>query len=176
MLCFPSRDVSSGFKRERYGSKAWVCLRCTTKAVGVLKHGADVVVTRQWEPSELGGWRHRVVLSQSLHEIKTGRPLLSVHGQPGHRGRELSAQVQERAGSLILTATYFLHQGNPSSTYPNSTTNWGPNMKHVSLWGSLSIKPPEKGWLLRTPFAKCSTLIDGLDRMVTPPAVHAPFS
>ena len=27
---------------------------CTTKAVGDLKHGAGVVVTHQWEPSELG--------------------------------------------------------------------------------------------------------------------------
>ena len=36
---------SSRFKRERYCSKAWVCLRCTTKAVGDVKHGAGVVVT-----------------------------------------------------------------------------------------------------------------------------------
>ena len=28
---------------------------CTTKAMRVLKHGAGVVVTRQREPSELGG-------------------------------------------------------------------------------------------------------------------------
>ena len=28
---------------------------CTTNAMGVLKHGAGVVVTLQWEASELGG-------------------------------------------------------------------------------------------------------------------------
>lgn len=28
---------------------------CTTKAVGVLNHGAGVVATGQWELSELGG-------------------------------------------------------------------------------------------------------------------------
>ena len=55
MLCFPSHGGSSGFKRERYGGKAWVCQMCTTKAVGVLKHGAGVVATHQWELSELGG-------------------------------------------------------------------------------------------------------------------------
>ncbi|EDL10467.1 mCG59678, partial [Mus musculus] len=38
---------SSGFKRERYGSKEWVCQMCTTKAVGDLKHGLGVVVTHQ---------------------------------------------------------------------------------------------------------------------------------
>ena len=30
-------------------------MRCSTKAVGDLKHGVGVVVTHQWEPSELGG-------------------------------------------------------------------------------------------------------------------------
>lgn len=67
---------------------------------------------------------------------------------------------------------HFLHQGNTSSTYPNSTTIWGPNMKHMSPWGSLSIKPPQKGWLLRISFAKFSTSIDGLGCII--PAVHPP--
>jgi ribosomal protein L37AE/L43A len=55
MLCFPSCSSSSEFKIERYGSKVWVCLRCTTKAVEDLKHGVGMVVTCQWELSELGG-------------------------------------------------------------------------------------------------------------------------
>ena len=55
MLGFPSCGGSSGFKRERYGGKAWVCQMCTTKAVGGLKYGVDIVMTHQWEPSELGG-------------------------------------------------------------------------------------------------------------------------
>ena len=55
MLCFPTQGGSSGFKRERYSSKAWVCQMCTTKAMGDLKHGVGMVTTRQWEPSELGG-------------------------------------------------------------------------------------------------------------------------
>jgi hypothetical protein len=28
---------------------------CTTKVVGVLKHEFGMVMTRQWEPRELGG-------------------------------------------------------------------------------------------------------------------------
>jgi hypothetical protein len=55
VLCLPPRSVSSGFKNERYSSKALVCLMCTTKAVGDLKHGAGMVTTRQWKISELGG-------------------------------------------------------------------------------------------------------------------------
>ena len=46
---------STGFKRERYGHKVWVFQMCITKAMGVLKHGSDMVVTHQWELSELGG-------------------------------------------------------------------------------------------------------------------------
>ena len=55
MWCFSSHGDSAGFQRERYGGKAWFCLMCITKAVGVLKHGASVVVTHQWEPSKPGG-------------------------------------------------------------------------------------------------------------------------
>ena len=33
----------TGFKRERYCGKAWVCQMCTTKAMGDLKHGVGVV-------------------------------------------------------------------------------------------------------------------------------------
>lgn len=54
--------------------KAWVCLMCTPKVVGALKRGADVV-TCQRELGELGG--ETGVLSQSLREIRTGRPLLA---------------------------------------------------------------------------------------------------
>ena len=42
-------------EREVWHSKVWVCLRCTTKAVEVLKHRAGTVTTCQWKPSELGG-------------------------------------------------------------------------------------------------------------------------
>ena len=36
--------------------KIWyMCHMCTTKAMGVLKHEAAVVMTHQWELSELGG-------------------------------------------------------------------------------------------------------------------------
>ena len=45
----------SKFKRKRYGSKAWVCLRYTTKAMGNLKHGVNMVTICQWEPSKQGG-------------------------------------------------------------------------------------------------------------------------
>jgi hypothetical protein len=55
VLRFSSHGGSSGFKRERFGGKAWVCQRVTTKAMGDLKHRVGMVVTRQWEPSELGG-------------------------------------------------------------------------------------------------------------------------
>jgi hypothetical protein len=57
VLRFPPCCDLSGFKRERYGGKGWVCLRCATKVVvvGVLKHGASVVVTRQRELRKLGG-------------------------------------------------------------------------------------------------------------------------
>jgi hypothetical protein len=41
-------------KREKHYSKAWVCLMCTTEAVGILKHGAGVVATQQWKFSKLG--------------------------------------------------------------------------------------------------------------------------
>ena len=43
----------SGFKRERYGGKVWVCQMCTTKTMRDLKHRVDVVVTHQWELSKL---------------------------------------------------------------------------------------------------------------------------
>ena len=55
MLHFPSHSGLSGFKRERYGGKAWVCQMCTTKAMGDLKCGAVMVATCQWELRELGG-------------------------------------------------------------------------------------------------------------------------
>ena len=42
-LCFPSYNPSSEFKRERYEGKAWVCLRYTTKLVGLLKPTAGIV-------------------------------------------------------------------------------------------------------------------------------------
>ena len=42
---------------------------CTTKAMGVLKHGVGVVVTHQWEPSKLGGEIVEFWV-KSLHEIK----------------------------------------------------------------------------------------------------------
>jgi hypothetical protein len=48
---------------------------CTKKALGDLKHGFGMVTTCQWEPSELGAEIVCGVLSQSLHEIKKGRPL-----------------------------------------------------------------------------------------------------
>ena len=35
--------------------KVWVCLIYNTKTMGDLKHGAGVVMTSQWELSELGG-------------------------------------------------------------------------------------------------------------------------
>jgi hypothetical protein len=54
MWCFSSLDDSTGFQRERYGGKAWVCLVCTTKAAGALKLGDDMEATCQWEPSKLG--------------------------------------------------------------------------------------------------------------------------
>jgi hypothetical protein len=43
-----------GFERERYGGKAWACQKCTTKAVGDLKHEAGIAMTCQWELNELG--------------------------------------------------------------------------------------------------------------------------
>jgi hypothetical protein len=49
VLCLPSHG---SFKRERYSSKAWVCLRCTTKTMGDLKHDVGEVATHQWELSE----------------------------------------------------------------------------------------------------------------------------
>ena len=55
MLHFPSRGGLSGFKRERYGGKAWICQMCTTKAVEDLKHRTDMVATCDWEFSELHG-------------------------------------------------------------------------------------------------------------------------
>jgi hypothetical protein len=53
--CFSSPSDSTGFQGERYSGKAWVRLMFTTKAMGALKHGAGMVTTQQWEPSELGG-------------------------------------------------------------------------------------------------------------------------
>ena len=63
MWYFPSCCYSTGFQREKYGCKAWVykkCTpkvykKCTPKAMGIWKSGAGVVVTCQWELSELGG-------------------------------------------------------------------------------------------------------------------------
>jgi hypothetical protein len=43
------------FQRERDSSKVWVCQILTTKAVGVLKHRPGVVLTHEWELTELGG-------------------------------------------------------------------------------------------------------------------------
>ena len=44
-----------GSREKGTGSKSWVCQMCTTKAMGDLKHRAGVVMTCQWELSELGG-------------------------------------------------------------------------------------------------------------------------
>jgi hypothetical protein len=55
VLCFPSPGGSSEFKRERYSGKDWVCLRCTTKAMGDLKHRVGVATTHQWKLSEQDG-------------------------------------------------------------------------------------------------------------------------
>ena len=41
--------------REKDKVAKWVCLRCSTKAMGDLKHRVGMVATRQWEPSELCG-------------------------------------------------------------------------------------------------------------------------
>jgi hypothetical protein len=41
-------------ERKVWG-KVWVYLRCTTKVMEVLKHGAGVVTTGQWELSKLAG-------------------------------------------------------------------------------------------------------------------------
>jgi hypothetical protein len=42
-------------KKERYRGHEWVCVRYTTKFVGVLKHAAGMVTTHQKELSDLGG-------------------------------------------------------------------------------------------------------------------------
>jgi hypothetical protein len=53
--CFSSCGNLTGFQSERYGGRVWVCLMCTTMAIGALMHGTDVVTIHQWESSELGG-------------------------------------------------------------------------------------------------------------------------
>ena len=74
MLC--SHDSSSGFKRESYSGKVWVCPRCTTKNVGAFEawgwRGNDPPVG-----TYRALWRDCGVLSESLYEIKTGWPLPS---------------------------------------------------------------------------------------------------
>jgi hypothetical protein len=40
--------------REKDKVAKWVCLRCSTKAMGDLKHRVGMVASRQWEPRELG--------------------------------------------------------------------------------------------------------------------------
>jgi hypothetical protein len=59
--------------REKGTAKRGYAWYAPQKAVGVLKHGAGVVTTSQWELSELGG--EILELSQSLHKIRTGQPL-----------------------------------------------------------------------------------------------------
>ena len=54
-MVFSSRGDFTGFQRESYSGKAWVCLMCMTKAMGALKHEAGVVMTHQWEARKLGG-------------------------------------------------------------------------------------------------------------------------
>ena len=48
-------EAHLGSREKRTGGKSWVCLRCTTKTMEDMKQGNGVVVTSQWEPSELGG-------------------------------------------------------------------------------------------------------------------------
>jgi hypothetical protein len=52
---FSSCNYSTRFQKERYSGKAWVCLKCTTRAVGDVKHGVGMALIRQWALSEQGG-------------------------------------------------------------------------------------------------------------------------
>ena len=71
----------------------------TTKAVGASKHGAGMVMTRQWEPRELGG-----VLSQSLQGIKTKLPLPASAWMAG-QAAGTEAQTRDRASSFLIFLT-----------------------------------------------------------------------
>jgi hypothetical protein len=67
---------SIGFQRERYNGKAWVWQMCTTKAMGVLKHGTGVVAICQRELSELGGDILELWVKKSPQEMnRPVRPL-----------------------------------------------------------------------------------------------------
>ena len=44
-----------GSREKGTAGKMWVCLRGTTKVMRVVKHGAGVVATGQWEFSKLSG-------------------------------------------------------------------------------------------------------------------------
>ena len=74
MLRFSSRGSLSGFKRERYSSKAWVYQMCTTKA--------------GWECFGNSG-------SESFHEINAGQCMV---GQPARA----ESQPREQDGSMFL--------------------------------------------------------------------------
>ena len=74
---------------------------CIKNAMRALKHGAGVVVTCQWEPCELG--RDFGVLSQSLHEIKTGRPLPASAWPSSHIGQRIASSS---AGSLPVNKSF----------------------------------------------------------------------
>jgi hypothetical protein len=54
VLFLSCRD-SSGFHRERYCVKLWFARSAPQKAVRVLKYGAVMVLTLQWDLNELGG-------------------------------------------------------------------------------------------------------------------------
>ena len=94
MLWFPSHIGLPGFKRERYGSKAWIFLRD-------LKHRVGVVVTCQWELSEQGGDILRAPgpsVSMRLKQVGVCTP---VCGRPACQGRELVALAWEHAGLFV---------------------------------------------------------------------------
>ena len=80
-------------------------VRCATKVMGNLKHGAGVVTTHQWEPSELGG-ENFGTLSQSLHKIKTGRPLPA--RPPGQRVADSSAGMSPFFSNISCNTHHLL--------------------------------------------------------------------
>ena len=62
----------AGFQRERYNSKVWVCLMCTTKAMGDWKHGASMITTAS---GNLVCWVERLWSSERVfHKIRTDHP------------------------------------------------------------------------------------------------------
>jgi hypothetical protein len=109
---FSKRFDLTGFQRESYGGHVWVCLVCSSKAMGALKHGASVVMT---PPANLANWVERLWSSESESPRDKTRLAIATSACP--------ARLPDSEG--ILPVIFFIF---PVTTHVYVITNFNGRM------------------------------------------------